>query len=45
MYGNTSYRRQIISGRLYFFGEDLTNKQVHYKLYSYYKQYYEVANY
>lgn len=39
------YRINIIPRRIYFFSNDTTTKQLHYRLYSYYKQHYEVGNY
>jgi hypothetical protein len=38
-------KKSISSARLYFFNKDLTYKQVHFKIYSYYKKFYEVASY
>ena len=38
-------RKSISSARLYFFSKDLSYKQVHYKIYSYFKRFYEVSNY
>lgn len=35
----------MVPGRLYFFSKSLTYKQVHYRIYSYYKQFYEIASY
>lgn len=38
-------RKSISSARIYFFNKDQTYKQVHHKLYSYYKKFYELSSY
>ena len=44
-YGNETYRKNITPYRLYYLPRSATLKEVHHRLYSYYKDLYPVENY
>ena len=44
-YKDESYRKSLTPYRMYYFSPDLTLKELHHKLYSYYKCIYEIKDY